>query len=67
MTMLCQVSFPIAWCIHLPPVLPFFGNHGVTHPTQQRRFPGSSDLRKEQKASTTPEFAAQALDGVGLD
>ncbi len=45
-----------------------FGNHGVTHPTQERRLAGSSDLGKEQKASTTPESAVQALNGgVGLD
>ena len=47
--------------------MPLFGNHGVTHPTQERRLPGSPDLGKEQKAPTTPAFAAQALDGVGLD
>ena len=40
---------------------------GVTHSTQERRLPGPPDLGKEQKASTTPESAAQALDGVGLD
>ena len=44
--------------------MPLFGNHGVTHPTQEWRLPGSSDLGKEQKASTTPEFVAQALDGT---
>ncbi len=46
--------------------MPLFGNHGVTHPTQERRLPGSLDVGKEQKASTTPEFVAQALDGSGL-
>ena len=47
--------------------MPLSGNHDLTHPTQERRLPGSPDLGKEQKVSTTPESAAQALDGVGLD
>jgi hypothetical protein len=40
----CQPNFTSAWYIILLWLMPLFGNHGVTHPTSQRRSAGSAGL-----------------------
>jgi hypothetical protein len=42
-------------------------SHGVTHPTWERRSPGSAGLMQEQKAPAGPEYAAESLDVAELD
>jgi hypothetical protein len=43
------------------------GSHDVTHPTQERRSPGSAGSMQEQKAPADPEYAAESLDVAELD
>lgn len=43
------------------------GSHGVTHPTRERRSPGSAGSIQEQKAPAGPEYAVESLDVAELD
>jgi len=47
--------------------MPLFGSYGVTHPTRERRSPGSADVREEQKTLAGLESAVGYLDVVELD
>ena len=44
-----------------------FGNHGVTHPTQERRSPCPAGSAEERKAPMDQGSAGESLDGGELD